>query len=303
MILKGQNFRIYRVLDSATCIGMATNCTVTLTNNTENAATKDDKFQFQKPTTLSKGWTVSVDSLDVVDMAGFLATISSSSSNYYTLMWDETSATDNQTRIKTAFARKGAAILTDVNLTFNDRENSAKSLQFTGTGPLATVPTSLASTVVASAGYTKGQNVRFFLSSDNSAAPAAVIAAAKQLSLHVSRATEPATTKDTTGDYLLYSPGEISYDISTTALMRGDDTITSSVAAKAIADIEAIYEAGTPVKWKIANTDGDNNRTAGTTICSGSVVLTQLTLNGPNGQNADYTAQFAGYGTLTVDAA
>jgi hypothetical protein len=56
------------------------------------------------------------------------------------------------------------------------------------------------------------------------------------------------------------------------------------------------------VKWKIANVGGDNNRTASSTIVSGSVVLTQLTLNGPTRQNADYTAQLNGYGDFTVAA-
>ena len=43
--LKGQNFRIltYDTTESKfKCIGMATNCTVTLNGNTEDASTKDD---------------------------------------------------------------------------------------------------------------------------------------------------------------------------------------------------------------------------------------------------------------------
>ena len=56
------------------------------------------------------------------------------------------------------------------------------------------------------------------------------------------------------------------------------------------------------MKWKIANVGGDNNRTASSTIVSGSVVLTQLTLNGPNRQNADYSATLNGYGEYEVAA-
>ena len=74
------------------------------------------------------------------------------------------------------------------------------------------------------------------------------------------------------------------------------------MGAKALADLETIYENGTPVKWKIANVGGDNNRTASSTIVSGSVVLQTLTINGPNRQNADYTAQLVGYGDYTVAA-
>ena len=185
---------------------------------------------------------------------------------------------------------------------FNDRENSTKSLQFQGTGALQSVPAADAVEVISIGSFTKGQFVRLFLGSDNTAAPSTVIAAAKSLSLHVSLTLEDATTKDTTGDWQVQEPTAISYDITTGALVRSGDTITSQVGAKALNDLETIYESGTPVKWKIANVSGDNNRTASSTIVSGSVVLTQLAINGPNRQNADYTATLNGYGEYTVAA-
>ena len=301
--LKGQNFRICiydATAEKYKVIGMATGCTVTLTNNVESAATKDDVGMADKPTTISKSWQVSCDSLNVADAAAMLTAIKSMQP--MTLMWDETATSDNQTRAKATFARKGSAYLNDVTFNFNDRENSTKSLQFQGSGPLQVVAASEATEVIPLGSYTKGQYVRLFLGSDNTAAPSTVIAAAKTLSLHVSLTLEDATTKDTAGDWQIQEPTAISYDISTGALMRSGETITSQVGAKSLADIEAIYEAGTPVKWKIANVGGDNNRTASSTIVSGSVILTQLTLNGPNRQNADYTAQLNGYGEYTVAA-
>ena len=301
--LKGQNFRIC-VYDTTAekykVIGMATGCTVTLTNNTDNGTNKDVVGAADMPTVISKGWSVSCDSLNVADAAAMLTAIKSMQP--MTLMWDETSTTDNQTRQKATFARKGSAYLNDVTFNFNDRENSTKSLQFTGTSALEVVGSSEAVEVISLGSYTKGQFVRLFLSIDNTAAPAAVIAAAKSLSLHVSLTMESATTKDTTGEWDIQEPTAISYDISTGALVRSGETITSQVGAKSLSDIETIYENGTPVKWKIANVGGDNNRTASSTIVSGSVVLTQLTINGPNRQNADYTAQMNGYGEYTVAA-
>jgi hypothetical protein len=213
-----------------------------------------------------------------------------------TLMWDETSTTDNQTRAKATFARKGSAYLNDVTFNFNDRENSTKSLQFTGSGPLQTVAASEATQVIPLGSYTKGQYVRLFLGSDNTAAPSTVIAAAKTLSLHVSLTMESSVTKDTVGDYDIQEPTALSYDISTGALVRSGETITSQVGAKSLADLETIYENGTPVKWKIANVGGDNNRTAASTIVSGSVILQTLTVNGPNRAKADYSATLNGYG-------
>ena len=301
--LKGQNFRIC-IFDSTAekykVIGMATNCTVTLTNNTDDASHKDIVSAAAMPTVTSKSWQVSCESLNVADAAAMLTAIKSMQP--MTLMWDETATSDNQTRAKATFARKGSAYLNDVTFNFNDRENSTKSLQFQGSGPLQTVGSSEATQVIPLGSYTKGQFVRLFLGSDNTAAPSTVIAAAKTLSMHVSLTLEDATTKDTAGEWTIQEPTALSYDISTGALIRSGETITSQVGAKSLADLETIYEAGTPVKWKIANVGGDNNRTASSTIVSGSVVLTQLTLNGPNRQNADYTAQLNGYGDYTVAA-
>ena len=302
MILKGQNFRILTFDSTASkfkCVGMATNCTVTLKNNTDDASTKDDVGLAAKPTMTSQGWSVSVESLDVSDAAAMLTVIKSLTP--FKLMWDETSTTDNQTGAGATYQRVGDAYLNDATFNFNDRENATKSLQFTGSGALEH-DTHVNYEAVSASAYTKGQFVRLFLSSDNTAAPAAVIAAARSLSLHVSLQMESATTKDTPGSWDIQEPTGMSYDISTSALVRGSDTITSAVAGKTLADIQDIYEAGTPVKWKICNVSGANQRTAGAVIASGSVLLTQLTLNGPNRQNATYDAQLTGYGAYTVGA-
>lgn len=220
----------------------------------------------------------------------------------FTLIWDETSTSDNQTRSKATFARKGQAYLNDGTFQFDNRTNAQKSLQFQGTGALETVGSSEAVQVISAGSYTKGQYVRLFLSSDGVSTPSSVIAAARSLSLHLSVSLENATTKDTVGDWEVQEPTDLSYDITTGALMRSGETITSQVGAKSLSDLESIYNNATPVNWQIANVSGDNNRTAGTQIAHGQVVLTQLTLNGPNRQTADYQATMRGYGTLYVAA-
>ena len=298
MTLKGQNFRIFL---GDKVVGMATNCTCTLTGNTEDASHKDLVSMAQAPSVVSKSWSVSVESLDVTDIATVLTAIKNLTP--FTLKWDETDITDNQTALAASYARTGTAYLNDVTFTWDDRTNSTKSLQFTGSGPLEKIvgePTT--DVITPSTTYTKGQFVRLFLGSDNTATPSKVIAAAKQLSLHVSMTLEDATTKDTDGDWQAQEPTGLAYDISTTALIRSGDTITSSVAAQSLPDIEEIYEASLPVKWLIAPVSGANQRTKGTTIVSGSVVLTQLTLNGPNRQNADYSASLSGFGPYEVGA-
>ena len=301
--LKGQNFRIL-VYDSTVskykCIGMSTNCVITMNNNTEQSETKDDIGMAAKPTMTSQSWQVQVDSLNVADAGAMLTAIKSMTP--FTLLWDETSTTDNQTAENRQLARTGQAYLSDATFNFNDRENSSKSLTFIGASEISE-PASTVTTEVLSAGsYTKGQFVRLFLSSDNTNTPTEVIAAAKQLQLHVSLQMEDATTKDTEGTFQVQEPVGLSYDIRSTALLGGNDTITSSVNSQMFQDIEDIYEAGTPVKWQIANVSGANNRTKGSVICSGSALIQTLTLNAPNKQSATYTTQLAGYGAYTVGA-
>jgi hypothetical protein len=302
-ILKGQNIRILVPGDDNKfeVVGKSTNATITLTGNTEDASTKDDVAMAAKPEVVSKSWSVSVESLDVTNVGYFLTAVKSLTP--FTLIWDEVSTVDNQTALGATFARKGTAFLNDVTFTWNDRENAVKSLQFSGSGELEKLSTAPTMELVEVDGaYTKGQYVRLFLGSDNSTTPVKVLAAALQMSLHISLSLETATTKDTAGDWDVQEPTALNYDISTSALVRSGETITSTVAAQDFANIEDIYEASAPVKWQIANVSGANNRTKGAVIASGSVTITSLTLNTPNRANADYSATLSGYGIYTVGA-
>ena len=300
--LKGQNFRILTYDTTASkfkCIGMASSCTVNLTANTDDASTKDDIGGAQKPTVTSKSWQVSVESLSVADTAAILTAIKSYQK--FTLLWDEVSTTDNQTPEEAGFARTGSAYLNDVTFQFDDRTNAQKSLQFTGVGQLAKVTTTPAfEAITPSSVYTKGQFIRLFLGSDNTATPAKVIASAKSLSFHVSLSLEDATTKDTTGDWQVQEPTGISFDISSNALVRSGDTITSAVQGQSLSDLMDIYEASAPVKFQIANVSGDNNRTKTGVIVSGSCLISSLNITAGNRQTATYDCSLAGYGEYEV---
>lgn len=301
MTLKGQNLRIYTYEggDEYRVVAKSTNCTITLTGNSENASHKDIVGMAAVPTIVSKGWSVSVESLDVTDVASMLAAIKSFTP--FTLRWDESSTTDNQTEVGAAFARTGQAYLNDVVFQWNDRTNSTKQLQFTGSGPLAKVTgTPVTEVIPASMAFTKGQFVRLFLSNNNTDTPSRVVAAARQLSLHISVSLETVTTKDTEGDWLVQEPTELNYDITSNALVRSGETITSQVGAQTVAEIEDIFEAALPVQWMIANVSGANQRTKGATIVSGSVIVTSLVANGPNRQSADYTTTLTGIGDYVV---
>ena len=186
--------------------------------------------------------------------------------------------------------------MNDLTVSFNNRENSAKNLQFAGSGPLETITGTPTSVPVAIAGYTKGQFVRLFLSSNNNDTPSKVIASARQLSFHCSLGIEESSTKDTTGTWQYQEATSLSYDISTQALVRGNDTITSEVLANGLNELEEIYEAGNPVRWSICNVSGDNNRTKGSSIVSGSCIISNLQINAQDRTAASYQASLLGYG-------
>lgn len=294
--LKGQNLRIFT---GNHCVAMSPNCVITMNVNTESAATKDDVGLADKPSPVSKAWSVRVDSLDVSDAGALLTAIKSLTP--FHIYWDETAGGDNSNQEPegATFSRGGDAFINDLTFTWNDRENSVKNIQFTGTGAIAHENAPEYELATANA-LTKGQFVRLFLTSGSEVTPTKVLGGAKQLSMHISLSLEDATSKDTTGDFVRQEPTSLSYDISTTALVRSGDTITSQVGAKDLNDLETIYENSVPVKWLIANVSGANNRTKGNTIASGQVVLTSLEITAQVKTSAQYTAQLQGYGAYTV---
>lgn len=298
--LKGQNLRVILKSDEDyECVGMSTSCTINLTANADDASTKDDTGMASKPTVNSRTGQVSVESLSVADVAAILTAIKEKTP--FDLVWDETSAdiNKNQDPEGATFSRKAKAILNDVTFSFNDRENATKSLQFTLiSAPVTTGSISTQSTGAQS--YTKGQFVRLFLGSDNTAVPAKVIAAAKTLQVHVSVQLEDATTKDTDGTFQVQEVTGISYDITSNALVRSGDVITSSVQAQDLASIESIHEAELPVKFQIANVSGANQRTKGSVLMSGSVIVSSLSISAASRQNAVYDVTLNGYGEYTV---
>lgn len=279
------------------CVGMSTNCTITLNTNTDDGSTKDDVGMAAKPIANSKSWQVQVDSLNVQDTAAMLTAMKNLTP--FTLLWDETLTSDNQTPDDAAYARSGRAFLSDATFTFNDREISSKSLQFTGTGPISEI-SAPDYEAVSSGSYTRGQFVRLFVSDVSN--PAFVIAGAKQLSLHVSMSVEDSTSKDTTGDWVVNEPTALNYDISTTALVQSSETITSSVGAQNLNSLMEFWEDNEILYWQITNVSGDNNRTKGAIIASGQCIIQSLTINAPNRQNATYQASLAGYGIYSVSS-
>lgn len=145
----------------------------------------------------------------------------------------------------------------------------------------------------------KGQYTRLLLSP--AANPTAVIAAAKEMQLHLSAQTEESSTKDTTGDALEYEITGQSYDITGSALtLTPNDSLNTG--ANSLADMEENVN-DTLLYWRICVMEGTNNRTIKSTLLSGTAKLTSLTMNGQNKQNAQYNYTLTGYDGITVGGA
>lgn len=304
MNLKGQNFRLL-VYDKLTgnykVVAKSTSVSVTLTGNTEDASHKDITGMASAPTIVSKGWSLQAESLDVTDIQAML--YATKNMVPFTVRFDETSTRNNQTELNAPFGREGLAYITDLSLAFNNRANATKSFQMSGTGPLNHITETVGTELVpTNTPILKGQHYRLFLAANGSSTPSSVIAAALQLTLHLSVSLEDATTKDTVGDWIVQEPTNITFDITSNALMRSGEPITSQVGAQTMADVQNIFEGSSPVNFEIAYVNGDNNRTKGTVFCSGQVIVTNMTLNGPNRANADYSTTLNGFGELVLSA-
>ena len=146
----------------------------------------------------------------------------------------------------------------------------------------------------------KGQHIRLFIVGGTAGSPTnEVIAMATNLSFHGSMQTENSTTKDDSdASGAVWDKNEVtgrSYDISGSALVAaGTDS-----AAKTFADMLASVN-DVVVNWKIAMASGENNRTMGTVIASGSAKLTRCEATGQVGNQTTYSYTLNGFGPLTA---
>lgn len=137
--IKGQNLR---VLMGAKCIAMATSCTFHVAAQTEDSSTKDNTGDFAESEITGLSWDASTDSLVTLDAdAGAntptdLLTLILNKTKV-TLVFDQTSGTNNRTAQNASIKRTGQAYLTDYSLTAPNRANSTLTCHFTGTGALS----------------------------------------------------------------------------------------------------------------------------------------------------------------------
>lgn len=147
----------------------------------------------------------------------------------------------------------------------------------------------------------RGQYIRLLLST--TANPSTVIAAAKQMSLHLSAQTEESSTKDTTGDAQEFEVVGQSYEITGSGLVltSDDELLTGGVGLDSFEEwIATPANVDTVLYWKICNMEGDNQREVESTIASGQCKITNLQISAQNKTNATYNFTLAGYGAIVL---
>ena len=121
--IKGQNFQT-----SAAIVANETNCTVTLTGNTEDVTDKSTVGLYSKSSVISKSWQVQTDTYQS-ETSQLKAIITAFNEALpISVGWSADGAA--------GISRSGQALLNDFTMNFNDRETVAVNLQFQGTGGL-----------------------------------------------------------------------------------------------------------------------------------------------------------------------
>jgi predicted secreted protein len=130
----GQNFRVFV---AGAAVPEATNCSITLQGNMDDASTKDSTGGWNEEEMTSKQWSVQVDNVDA-SLASLRALITRFNSDSKTTVgWDQTAGAQNREAQNADFARSGQAILNDLTIQADNRSTIQVSCQYQGSGALA----------------------------------------------------------------------------------------------------------------------------------------------------------------------
>ena len=138
--IKGQNLRI---LVGGKCVAMATSCTFHVSAQLEDSSTKDSVGDWQEQEVTGLSWDAQTDSLVTLEDNGTNGELPQDllgliiSKTKVTITFDQTAGTNNRVAQNSAIKRTGAAYVTDVTITAQNRQNSTFSAKLTGTGPLS----------------------------------------------------------------------------------------------------------------------------------------------------------------------
>ena len=139
--IKGQNLRLRLGID---CVAAATQCTLHCAMETSDSSTKDTEDEWQKTEIVGMSWDCSTDQLVAVeDPAGgegwVLSDLEGAMENKEILdvSLEMTGSTNNRGKVRSLL--KGKAVINDVNVTAQNRQNAVASIKLIGVGELQLV--------------------------------------------------------------------------------------------------------------------------------------------------------------------
>lgn len=290
--LKGQDVNLF--INDAIVAG-STSCSLTLTANTADAASKSDPGDgmWDNPEFQNYGWQMSNESY-VVDIAS-LKTLLNKVVNGDAIV-------DVQFQLWEDVNMAGKAIVTQLQVSAPNGDKAQLSLSLEGCTPLGTSEGMLDVEKMKTSPI-KGKAL--MLAMQNPATKFCTLAASTSHTLTVSVQTAETTTKDDNDMATYKEVTGKSVSLSTENLL----VLKEQESGVAYTDLYARMTVGETLKLAFGYYPESVGAEAGAdadwgasqqVMLSGDFVCTNLTANGPNKENATYTAEFQGKGMPSV---
>ena len=135
MAKKGQHLRVF--VDGV-CVAGELSCTFHIGTTTEETSSKDSVGDWKEEEVTQKDWDVQCDALVVakdengkglVDMMGLTG-------QTVALKFQETNGAQNRVEVESGISKSGNAIVADVSVNSQDKNNVTYSVKFNGVGAL-----------------------------------------------------------------------------------------------------------------------------------------------------------------------
>lgn len=291
--LKGQDVNLF--IDNAIVAG-STSCSLTLTANTADAASKSDPGDgmWDNPEFQNYGWQMSNESY-VVDIASLKTLLNKVVNGDATVdvqfqMWHDVSMV-------------GKAIVTQLQVSAPNGDKAQLSLSLEGCTPLSRSE-GVTDVEKMKTSPIKGKALMLAMQTDTEFN---TLAASTSHTLTVSVQTAETTTKDDNDMATYKEVTGKSVSLSTENLLALREKETESGVA--YTDLYARMTVGETLKLAFGYYPESVGAAAGAdadwgaskqVMLSGDFVCTNLTANGPNKENATYTAEFQGKGMPSV---
>lgn len=275
-------------------IQSSTSCTLALTANTADAASKTDlgDGMWDNPTFVNYSWTMSNESFvaDIDALSLLLMKVIFGDAKVAVVMQDEGN-----------FFLEGSAIVTQLQLNAPNGDNATMSLSLEGSGSLALQSNLMEDVVLQKTTPIKGKALMLALKLGGTSYR--TIAGSTGHSLTVSLQTADVSTKD---------ENDMSIDKEVTG--KSISLSTENLIAMSPGEGVGVYELmevlmrGTPVEMSFGyyqnavgmESAGQNWGAASRLLVNGTFLVSSLSVNASNKDNATYSAEFSGQGAPTV---